>query len=75
MFSVITYFRGTQLSIFDTFYCDSPNAWGAYFNESSASEPVLNAVPGRRCPACLEIGETTWVIPGRDYHVCGTPVQ
>jgi len=75
MFSVITYFIGTQLSIFDTFYCDSSNAWDAYFNESSTFEPVQNPVPGRRCPECLlERGDTVWVIPGTCCSVCGTLV-
>ncbi|KAF2186936.1 hypothetical protein K469DRAFT_570978 [Zopfia rhizophila CBS 207.26] len=32
-------------------------------------------VPGRRCPACLERGETIWVIPGKCCPQCGTPVN
>ncbi|KAF2750753.1 hypothetical protein M011DRAFT_395920 [Sporormia fimetaria CBS 119925] len=32
-------------------------------------------VPGRRCPACLERGDTVWVIPGKSCPVCGTPVN
>ncbi|KAF2465029.1 uncharacterized protein BDR25DRAFT_295818 [Lindgomyces ingoldianus] len=32
-------------------------------------------VPGRRCPACLERGDTVWVIPGKCCPVCGTPVS
>ena len=32
-------------------------------------------VPGRRCPACLERGDTVWVIPGKCCPVCGTPVN
>ncbi|KAA8616769.1 hypothetical protein Ptr902_11519 [Pyrenophora tritici-repentis] len=32
-------------------------------------------VPGRRCPACLERGDTVWVIPGKCCPQCGTPVN
>ncbi|CBX95827.1 predicted protein [Plenodomus lingam JN3] len=32
-------------------------------------------VPGRRCPACLERGDTIWVIPGKCCPQCGTPVN
>ncbi|KAF1969137.1 hypothetical protein BU23DRAFT_557834 [Bimuria novae-zelandiae CBS 107.79] len=32
-------------------------------------------VPGRRCPACLERGQTVWVIPGKCCPTCGTPVN
>ncbi|KAF2650153.1 hypothetical protein K491DRAFT_148458 [Lophiostoma macrostomum CBS 122681] len=32
-------------------------------------------VPGRRCPCCLERGDTVWVIPGKCCPVCGTPVN
>ncbi|KAF2253114.1 hypothetical protein BU26DRAFT_515487 [Trematosphaeria pertusa] len=32
-------------------------------------------VPGRRCPACLERGQTVWVIPGKCCPQCGTPVN
>ena len=32
-------------------------------------------VPGRRCPACLERGDTVWVIPGKCCPICGTPVN
>lgn len=32
-------------------------------------------VPGRRCPSCLERGDTVWVIPGKCCPVCGTPVN
>ncbi|KAF1828837.1 hypothetical protein BDW02DRAFT_511357 [Decorospora gaudefroyi] len=32
-------------------------------------------VPGRRCPACLERGDTVWVIPGKACPQCGTPVN
>lgn len=35
----------------------------------------LMPVPGRRCPACLERGLTVWVIPGKCYPQCGTPVN
>ena len=31
-------------------------------------------VPGKRCPACLEKGDTIWVIPGKCCPQCGTPV-
>ncbi|OCL09025.1 hypothetical protein AOQ84DRAFT_354202 [Glonium stellatum] len=33
---------------------------------SSATHTKDVPVPGRRCPACLEKGETVWVIPGKD---------
>ena len=32
-------------------------------------------VPGRRCPACLDRGDTVWVIPGKCCPQCGTPVN
>jgi len=32
-------------------------------------------VPGKRCPACFEKGETVWVIPGKCCPDCGTPVN
>ncbi|OAL07181.1 hypothetical protein IQ06DRAFT_208291 [Phaeosphaeriaceae sp. SRC1lsM3a] len=32
-------------------------------------------VPGRRCPSCLERGDTVWVIPGKACPQCGTPVN
>lgn len=32
-------------------------------------------VPGRRCPSCLERGQTVWVIPGKCCPQCGTPVN
>ena len=32
-------------------------------------------VPGRRCPNCLEKGETVWVIPGTNCPICNTPVN
>ncbi|KAF2682860.1 hypothetical protein K458DRAFT_306573 [Lentithecium fluviatile CBS 122367] len=32
-------------------------------------------VPSRRCPACLERGQTVWVIPGKCCPECGTPVN
>ncbi|KAI4641377.1 hypothetical protein J4E90_004314 [Alternaria incomplexa] len=36
---------------------------------------VTMPVPGRRCPACLERGDTVWVIPGKCCIQCGTPVN
>ncbi|KAH7123725.1 hypothetical protein B0J11DRAFT_435571 [Dendryphion nanum] len=36
---------------------------------------VTMPVPGRRCPACLERGDTVWVIPGKCCPQCGTPVN
>jgi len=38
-------------------------------------EPVNKPVPGRRCPSCLDKGETVWVIPGKDCPQCGTSVN
>ena len=32
-------------------------------------------VPGAKWPACLEKRETVWVIPGKSYPNCGTPVR
>ncbi|KAF2808557.1 uncharacterized protein BDZ99DRAFT_464422 [Mytilinidion resinicola] len=41
-----------------------------------ASGPITTMpVPGRRCPACLEKGETVWVIQGKCCPECGTPVN
>ena len=37
-------------------------------------DPVNDPTPGRRCPACLERGDTVWVIPGQCCPACGTPV-
>ena len=49
--------------------------WGG----SSVSFPGITGdewpVPGRRCPACLERGDTVWVIPGKCCPICGTPVN
>jgi len=39
--------------------------------DKTRSRPVT----GRRCPACLERGDTVWVIPGKCCPVCGTPVS
>jgi hypothetical protein len=36
---------------------------------------VFLAVPGRRCPACLERGFTVWTVPGNNCSQCGTPVH
>ena len=32
-------------------------------------------VPGRRCPACLERGDSSWTIPGRCCKICGGVVR
>ncbi|KAM0714886.1 hypothetical protein Q7P37_009351 [Cladosporium fusiforme] len=32
-------------------------------------------VPGRRCPCCLQRGQTVWVIPGKKCPQCGTEVN
>jgi hypothetical protein len=32
-------------------------------------------VPGRRCPNCLEKGDTVWVIPVNNCPQCTTPVK
>ena len=46
---------------------------------SSVSSPGITGdewpVPGRRCPPCLERGDTVWVIPGKCCAICGTPVN
>ena len=44
---------------------DNDDLWG---------EPE-DPVPGRRCPSCLERGDTVWVIPGKCCTQCGTPVN
>ncbi|EUC31241.1 hypothetical protein COCVIDRAFT_39373 [Bipolaris victoriae FI3] len=54
-----------------------------HFPLSTISIPCMNdaegittmPVPGRRCPACLERGDTVWVVPGKNCHECGTPVN
>ena len=43
--------------------------------ELASSVTDLVKVPGRRCPACLERGQTVWVIPGKCCPTCGTPVN
>jgi hypothetical protein len=46
-----------------------PQPFGEPFGEPQ------DPVPGRRCPACLERGDSVWVIPGNSCPVCGTPVN
>jgi len=41
----------------------------------SSSMYWFKQVPGRRCPACLERGDTVWVIPGKCCSQCGTRVH
>ena len=36
------------------------------------SEEPEEPMSGVRCPACAEKGVETWVIPGKNCHVCGT---
>jgi hypothetical protein len=43
-------------------------------NPDYSGEPE-GPTPGRRCPACLERGDTVWVIPGNSCIICGTPVN
>ncbi|PYH76696.1 hypothetical protein BO82DRAFT_295635 [Aspergillus uvarum CBS 121591] len=31
-------------------------------------------MPGARCPTCAKQGKEVWVIPGKNCHICGTPV-
>ncbi len=39
-------------------------------------DPIITMpVPGRRCPRCLERGQTVWVIPGKCCPQCGTEVN
>jgi len=58
----------------------TPSAYGAHpaqdpvYQDLAAGEPTTKPVPGRRCPSCLEKGDTVWVIPGKNCPVCGTPV-
>lgn len=44
-------------------------------NSTLGGEPSDPGVPARRCPACLERGQTVWVVPGKDCPQCGTPVS
>ena len=54
--------------------CSSPA--DSSLDLSGSDEGVItNPVPGRRCPACLERGDTVWVIPGKCCPQCGTPVN
>ncbi|KAF1999404.1 hypothetical protein P154DRAFT_231512 [Amniculicola lignicola CBS 123094] len=45
----------------------------SFMNEAEGVNTV--PVPGRRCPCCLEKGDTVWVIPGKCCPQCGTPVH
>ncbi|KAJ5930610.1 hypothetical protein N7466_006103 [Penicillium verhagenii] len=38
-----------------------------------SSSPVVNKMPGVRCPNCYAKGQEVWVIPGKSCHVCATP--
>lgn len=48
---------------------------GGSGEDSSGIVPQEYPVPGRRCPSCLERGDTVWVIPGKSCPICGTPVN
>jgi rRNA maturation endonuclease Nob1 len=49
---------------------------GFIFMSTTTVVPISSVpVPGRRCPACLERGDTVWVIPGKCCPQCGTPVN
>ena len=54
------------------------------FTDTAPTTPTPNGgnsgikdvpVPGKRCPACYEVGKTLWVIPGKCCPDCDTPVQ
>jgi len=80
-YSVTTLIYSFDVNIFD---CTGPEAWESIFDDfpgsenSSIDDPYgepSDPVPGRRCPACLERGQTVWVIPGKCCSNCGTPVN
>jgi len=54
---------------------DGPNGGTSDSEQDGDGKPTQNPVPGRRCPACLERGDTVWVIPGKCCPQCGTPVN
>lgn len=59
----------------DSILCDTTDldSLTCHMNDSEGVTSV--PVPGRRCPACLERGDTVWVIPGKCCPQCGTPVN
>lgn len=80
-YSVTTLIYSFDVNILD---CTGPDAWGSIFDDfpgsddSSIDDPYgepSDPVPGKRCPACLERGQTVWVIPGKCCPTCGTPVN
>jgi hypothetical protein len=56
-------------------YVDSDSEGESRGQQDGDGKPIQNPVPGRRCPACLERGDTVWVIPGKCCPQCGTPVN
>ena len=71
----ITIFAMLYLDIFSypEFHVDLSQFMGDYVTLGEDNE--LQAVPGRRCPTCLERGDTVWVIPGNCCPECETPVR
>lgn len=64
---------------FSVISCDGPDfsslVDGMNIGEGDSFGEPEDPVPGRRCPSCLERGDTVWVIPGKCCPQCGTPVN
>jgi hypothetical protein len=59
-------------------WLDQVDGDGSPITSESNPEPFgepEEPTPGRRCPSCLEKGDSVWVIPGQSCPICGTPVN